>query len=207
MPIDAVQAGEIFTVRTYKQFAGFAWANTYEVQSVTEPVNSVTTIEALVSSLVALERSIHLTPVIIDRVVVSTYIPDGLPYNPSSFTTIPVSLNGTRVASADALPLELALFVRRNAATGRDGRLLYRGCLTEGDMSVNSFRPILLSSSVNSFQTIFGTWFTATFPQSLWNVVLARGLPNPTNVRQVAGFQISEKIAVKKLNNRYYDRP
>jgi hypothetical protein len=207
MPIDAVQSGEIFTVRTYKQHAGFAWANTYEVQAGIEPVNSVTAIESLVASFVSLEQAIHLPPVIIDRVVVSTYIPDGAPYNPSSFTTIPVSLAGQRVSSGDFLPLELCLFVRRNAAVGRDGRLLYRGCLLEGDMGTDAFRPVLLSSPRNSFQTIFGTWFTTTFPTTIWNIVLARGQPNPTNVRQVIGFQVSEKIAVKKLNNRYFDRP
>jgi len=131
MPIDAVQSGEIFTVRVYKQHAGFGWANTYEVQAAVEPINSVTAIETMASAFVSLEQLIHLTPVTIDRVVVSTYIPDGQPYNPSSFTTIPVSLPGQRTVSGDFLPLELCLFVRRNGAVGRDGRLLYRGCLLE----------------------------------------------------------------------------
>jgi hypothetical protein len=207
MPIDAVQTGEVFTVRTYKQHAGFGWANTYEVQSTTEPVNSVTAIESMASAFVALEQLIHLTPVTIDRVVVSTYVPDGQPYNPSSFTTIPVSLPGQRAPSGDFLPLELCLFVRRNGAVGRDGRLLYRGCLLEADMGTDAFRGRVHPSVRNSFQTTFNTWFTTTFPQAQWNIVLARGAPNPTNVRQVISFQVSEKIAVKKLKNRYFDRP
>jgi hypothetical protein len=207
MPIDAIQTGEIFTVRTYKQYVGFGWANTYEVQAAIEPVNSVTAIESLVSSFVALEQAIHMEGIVIDRVVVSTYVPDGQPYNPSSFTSIPVSALGQRSAPGEVLPLELSLFVRRNASVGRDGRLLYRGCLTENDMSAAAFRPLITSSSRNSFQTIFGTWITTTFPNTTWNIVLARGVPNPTNVRQVTGFQVSEKMAVKKLNNRYYDRP
>jgi hypothetical protein len=207
MPIDAVQTGEVFTVRTYKQHAGFGWANTYEVQATTEPVNSVTAIESMASAFVALEQLIHLTPVTIDRVVVSTYVPDGQPYNPSSFTTIPVSLPGQRAPSGDFLPLELCLFVRRNGAVGRDGRLLYRGCLLEVDMGTDAFRGRVQPSVRNSFQTTFNTWFTTTFPQAQWNIVLARGAPNPTNVRQVISFQVSEKIAVKKLKNRYFDRP
>jgi len=207
MPIDAVQSGEVFTIRTYKTYSGFGWANTYEVQAAIQPVNSITAIESVALSFVALERQIHLVGVVVDRVVVSTYVPDGQPYDPSSFTTIPVSLQGQRLAPAEVLPLELALFVRRNAPTGRDGRLLYRGCLMETDMSASGFRPLLTSSAVTTFQTIFGTWFASTFPQSEWNIVLARGRPNPTNIRQVIGFQVSEKIAVKKLKNRYYDRP
>jgi hypothetical protein len=207
MPIDAVQSGEVFTIRTYKTHVGFSWANTYEVQAAVEPVNSVTAIESLAAAFVSLEQQIHMSAVVIDRIVVSTYVPDGQPYNPSSFTTIPVSLPGQRVNTSEVLPLELALFVRRNAAVGRDGRLLYRGCLMEGDMFAQGFRPLLLTSSVNTFQTIFATWLTTTFPQGQWNVVLARGRPNPTNIRQVINFQVSEKIAVKKLNNRYFDRP
>jgi len=207
MPIDAVQTGEIFTVRTYKTFSGFGWANTYEVQAAVSPLNSITAIEALATSFVALERQLHLVGVTIDRVVVSTYVPDGQPYNPSSFTTIPVSLGGQRPVVSEPLPLELSLFVRRNASVGRDGRLLYRGVLMEVDMVSTGFRPLLTSNAVNGFQTVIGTWFTTNFPNSEWNIVLARGTPNPTNVRQVVGFQISDKIAVKKLNNRYYDRP
>jgi hypothetical protein len=207
MPIDAVQSGEIFTVRTYKQFAGFGWANTYEVQAAVEPVNSITAIESLAASFVALEQGLHLPGVVIDRVVVSTYIPDGQPYNPSSFTSIPFSVPGQRGATGEPLPLELALFVRRNASTGRDGRLLYRGCLIEQDMAATGFRGLLTNSAITGFQTWIGGWFVTTFPQAQWNLVLARGVPNPTNIRQIVGLQVSEKIAVKKLNNRYFDRP
>jgi len=207
MPIDAVQAGEIFTVRTYKNYVGFTWANSYEVQAAIEPVNSVTAIEALVSSFVALERSLHIDGVIVDRVVVSTYVPDGQPYNPSSFTSIPVSLNSQRPAVAEVLPLELTLFVRRNSPVGRDGRLLYRGCLTENDMSASAFRPFLTGTAVTNLQTIFGTWFVSTFPTQEWNIVMASGDPANPIVRTITGFQVSQRIVVKKLNNRYFDRP
>jgi len=207
MPVDSVQSGEIFTVRTYKTFVGFSWANTYEVQAAIEPVNSNTAIQALVSSFVTLERALHIDGVIVDRVVVSTYVPDGQPYNPSSFTSIPVSLNSQRPAVAEVLPLELTLFVRRNSPFGRDGRLLYRGCLTENDMAASAFRPFLTSTAVTNLQTIFGTWLASTFPSQEWNIVMASGAPANPNVRIVTDFQVSQKIVVKKLNNRYYDRP
>jgi len=207
MPIDAVQTGEVFTVRTYKTYVGYSWANTYEVQSVTEPLNSISAVESLAFAFVGLEQQIHLQGVIIDRIVVSTYVPDGQPYEPTSFTTIPVSTSGQRSPGSDVLPLEMCLFVRRNAPSGRDGRLLYRGCLTEGDMSAAAFRPLIWSGAVAEFQNIFATWFNAAFPSNFWSIVMARGRPNPTNIRPIAGFQVSEKMVVKKLNNRYYDRP
>lgn len=207
MPIDNVQAGEVFTARVYKTYFGFSWANTYEVQSTTEPVNSVTAIEALATSLVNLERSLHIEGVLIDRVVISTYVQDGQPYSPSSFTSLPVSQSALRAPTAEVLPLELCLFVRRNAPTGRDGRLLYRGCLTEADMSSGAFRHQLVPSAVNSFQVTFGTWITSSFPNQEWNLVLASGPPDNLVIRTITAFQVSQRIVVKKLTNRYYDRP
>ena len=207
MPVDAVQTGEVFTLRIYKRYVGFGWANTYEVQSNSEPLNSLTAIESLVSAFAALEQSLHINGVVIDRAVFSTYVRDGEPYNPSSFTTIPLSLNGQRSATSDVLPLEMSLFVRRNTATGRDGRLLYRGCLLEGDMTANAFRPQIGLGAVNEFQNVFGVWFNSTFPANQWTLVLASGPANAINVRPVLGFQVSERMVIKKLNNRYFDRP
>lgn len=207
MPVDDVQAGEIFTVRVYKTYFGYAWANTYEVQAVTEPVNSITSIENLASAFVNLERNVHLGFITIDRVVISTYVQDGQPYNPTSFTSLPVSQSGARTGASEVLPLEMCLFVRRNAPTGRDGRLLYRGCLMESDMNAGGFRANLVPSTISGFQTIFATWLVSTFPGSEWNLVLASGPPGNPIVRQVTGFQVAEKIVMKKLSNRYYDRP
>jgi hypothetical protein len=207
MPIDSVQVGEVFTVRVYKNYVGYGWANTYEIMAVNEPTNSVAAIESAAFSFVNLEQQIHLQGVVIDRVVVSTYVPDGQPYEPTSFTTIPISSIGLRSPGADVLPLEMSLFVRRNTTTGRDGRLLYRGCLTEADMSAAAFRPLIWQGAVNEFQNIFSSWFNSNFPSNLWAVVMARGRPTPTNVRTVVGFQVSQKMVIKKLNNRYFDRP
>jgi len=207
MPIDNVFQGEVFTVRIYKQYVGFAWANTYEVQATIDIPNPITAIEALASNLVTLERSIHLQGVIIDRVIVSTYVPDAQPYNPATFTSIPISLSGQRTPVGEVLPLELCMFVRRDAQFGRDGKLLYRGCLTENDMFAAAFRPLLTSSARSSLQASFATWLSGTGLPSGFQLVMARGAPAPTNVRLVNGLLVSEKIAVKKLNNRYFDRP
>lgn len=206
MPVDDVQSGEVFTVRTYKSYVGFAWSNTYEIQAAVQPVNSVTAVEAVASAFVNLERQLHIDGVIVDRVVVSTFVPDGQPYSPSAFTTIPFSLNSLRPAVAEVLPLELTLFVRRNSPTGRDGRLLYRGCLTENDMSASAFRPLLTPTAITNLQTIFGTWLVSVFPNQDWNLVMASGPSTNPIVRTITGFQVSQKIVVKKLNNRYYDR-
>jgi len=208
MPINAVQAGEVFTVRVYKTIGGFAWANTYEVQAVTEPTNSITSIENLASAFASLDRALLLDIATLDRVVVSTYVPDGLPYNPDSFTSVPISLPGLRVsAGTQPLPLEACVFVRRNAPTGRDGRILYRGYLVESDVNTGLMRQFIETPTMATISSILNTWLMNTFPTQEWSIVMARGRPNPTNVRVVTTLIPDRRVVFKKLNNRYFDRP
>jgi len=205
MTLANITQGTVLTVRVFKQYVGYGWANNYEVEAVQDITNVAVSLEALVTRLVALERPLHLTAVIIDRVTVSTYVPDSLPYNPNTLATFPISTSGTRTATGEVLPLELCLFVRRNVVLGRDGRLLYRGCLTETDMAATAFRPLLTTSAVGALQGIINSW-AATGLGNEFRLVMASGVPTPTNVRPVASLQVSEKIVVKKYNNRYFRR-
>jgi len=205
MTLANITQGTVLTVRVFKQYIGYAWANNYEVEAVQDITNVAVSLEALVTRIVALERPLHLSGVVIDRVTVSTYVPDSLPYNPNTVATFPISTNGTRQAQGESLPLELCLFVRRNVVLGRDGRLLYRGCLTENDMSASTLRPLLTSSSVGALQGIINSW-TSTGLGSDFRLVMASGFPTPSNVRSVVSLQVSEKIVVKKYNNRYFRR-
>jgi hypothetical protein len=205
MSLANIQQGDVLTVRLYKQFAGYLWANNYEVEAVQDINNPAVALEALVTRLVALERPLHIPAVVIDRATVSTYVPDSVPYNPNALATFPIVTFGTRTISSDALPLEICLFVRRNVAFGRDGRLLYRGCLSEADMEVRGLRPIMTSSAIGSLQGIINSW-SATGLGSQFRLVMASGLPVPTSVRPVASLQVADRIVVKKFNNRYFRR-
>ena len=142
MSLSTILQGEVFTVRSYKQYVGFAWANNYEVEATQDIPNPSTELEFLANRIVELEKNLHISGITIDRVTISTYVPDSLPYNPNNVATFPFSVFATRQAPSEVLPLELCLFVRRNVDFGRDGRLLYRGCLHEGDMSAAAFRPL-----------------------------------------------------------------
>ena len=205
MSLSTIIQGEIFTVRSYKQHVGFAWANNYEVEATQDISNPSTELEFLANRIVELEKNLHLAGIIIDRVTISTYVPDSLPYNPNNVATFPFSVTSTRPAPAEVLPLELCLFVRRNVNFGRDGRLLYRGCLHEGDMSASGFRPLITPAAVNSLQNIINNWRSVGLGNA-FRLVMASGFPAPSNVRPVVGLQVSEKIVVKKYNNRYFRR-
>jgi len=205
MTLRNIAQGEVVTVRIYKQYVGFAWANNYEVQATTNINQPSQSLAQMVDRLVVLERIVHLQGVIIDRVTVSSYVPDSQPYDPDTLATYPYSLSGQRSIQGEVLPLELCLFIRRNVDFGRDGRLLYRGCLTENDMSATAFRPLLSSATVTNLQNAINNWFQQGIG-SEWVLVMASGTPQPTSIRRVVGLQVSEKISVKKVNNRYFRR-
>jgi len=205
MTLANIQQGNVLTIRVFKQFAGYAWANNYEVEAIQDISNPAVSLEALVTRIVNLERPLHVSSVIIDRVTVSTYVPDSLPYNPNTLATFPFSVFCTRQFTTEALPLEMCLFVRRNVVLGRDGRLLYRGCLSEGDVTERGLRPVLTDTAISTFQSIINSW-ASTGLGNEFRLVMASGVPTPTNVRTVTSLQVSEKVVIKKYNNRYFRR-
>jgi hypothetical protein len=205
MTLAVITQGEVLTVRVYKQYAGFSWANNYEVEATQDIANPSTALEFLATRVLELERGLHLSGIVFDRVAISTYVPDSQPYNPNTVAIFPFSLNGTRVGQGNALPLEACLFVRRNVVFGRDGRLLYRGCLTDTQVSTSNLRSVLLPSAVTSYQNIINNWRSVGLGNE-FRLVMASGLPIPTDVRQVVNLQVSEKVVYKKYNNRYFRR-
>jgi hypothetical protein len=205
MTLATITQGEVLTVRIYKQSLGYLWANNYEVEATQDITNPSTSLEFLATRIVELERGLHLSGVVIDRVTISTYVPDSQPYNPNTLAVFPFSVNATRVGSGSALPLEMCLFVRRNVVFGRDGRLLYRGCLTDTQISTSSLKAILLPATVTAYQNIINSWRSVGLGNE-FRFVMASGLPVPTDIRVVQNLQVSEKVVFKKFNNRYFRR-
>jgi hypothetical protein len=202
MPINNILANEVFTVRIYKRLEGQEWANSYEVQATEASSDPTIVIGSLRNWLVGLERSIHLTDVFFDRITISTYQPDSEPYDPTTFTSFPIFEAGQRARSGDALTLAICLFVRREPAFGRSGKLLYRGVLQEADVA--GYRSGLMTASINSIQSSINTAWNAR--PAFWRLVMASGVPTPTDIREVLNLRVSAFTTVKKLDNRYFDR-
>lgn len=107
MTLRNIQQGEVVTVRIYKQYVGFSWANNYEVAATTNINDPAQSLADMVDRLVALERLLHLQGVIIDRATVSSYVPDSQPYDPDTLTTFLILFQGS--------VLHLAKFCRLNS--------------------------------------------------------------------------------------------
>jgi hypothetical protein len=208
MPLQSVATGEVFTVRVYKLFNQFRYANTYEIVAKAD-ANS--TSEAywtnVANKFVDLEKELHLTFIQIDRVVISSYVPDGLPYNPTSFISIPYSIFGTNnIGGSDIVPANLCMVVRKNVTFGRDGRNFYRGVLVENAVVGGFPEATLAIPQRDYYQNTFNSWYTTFLNSTDFSVCLASGKPNPTNVRLVTNFVVERRIASKKINNRYFKR-
>jgi len=206
MSVTDVRNGELYTVRVYKRYGDNVWANNYEFRARQDVPFAQTAWIDLVTALRNLEQPIYPSFIRLDRAVISTYQPDSQPYNPDSFTTIPINEAGGAVFATDAMPLQYCLFVRRVTISGRPGKLLYRGIFEESTVSTVDLRPIVVPSRLTQLQNHFSAWFGSFLVgPSPFEMVLISGT-EALNVRVVQGLVASQSVVLKKLGNAYFDR-
>lgn len=209
--------GDVFSVRIYKYIAGrpdLKWANSYELRAVDEDVaaGSAEVAANVVRSLIDWEQRFHLSDVVFDRGVFSSYVPDGQPYNPASFLTVTDGTSrGAISAGSGGLGLQVCLLVRKDVLFGRTGRNLYRRALREVDVNAVGGDFALEPEAAGNISTLLNSGSPES-PSLLANLtayglqlVLAKGAPSPDNVRSVLGFTVAG-VSVKAYNNRYFDR-
>lgn len=144
MTVLSFSIGDLFTVRVIKYLTtnpDNKWANSYEFKALLS--GSDAELGVLVSSLVLFEVALHHDVVAFDRVLVSTWEADSVPYNPNVFLSIPQSANGAVGPVGDNLALDKTLAVARVPQSGRFGHLFYRGVLNEADTSAPAGKTIL----------------------------------------------------------------
>jgi hypothetical protein len=211
--INRLEEDEVLTVRVYKTAPGsqIAWANTYEVivDNPSQDVNEVATrLNNLKNVFVNLERGLLCAAYLLDRVIISTYVPDSLPYNPFTFASYTVTAFGQYGTGSTALiPLELCTLVKRLVNFGRQGSLLYRGIVARPDVNIGATGTIIDNARVNQISSLLNT-FINNVRQLGFDLVMAsgQGQGNPIRVRRISGFEVKRDMRFKKLNNRYFDR-
>lgn len=207
MPLTSVSTGEVFTVRVYKVFNLFRYANTYEIVAQASETNSGEVFWRQVADRFAsLESQMLLNFIQVDRIVISSYVPDGQPYNPNSFISLPYNVYGQTPIVGDIVPANMCMVVRKNVTYGRDGRNFYRGTMNEVDLVGGFPEGTLSDNRRNNIQNLFNTWYTDFVNNTIFRICLASGVPTPTNVRLVTDFVVERRVASKKVNNRYFKR-
>jgi len=156
MSVVSFEVADRFVVRVIKSYTtnpARKWSNTYEVVAVVP--GNVTDINGMTSIFTIFEQTLHNTFTHFERVTVSTWEADSVPYNPDAFYVAELDFNGTRDTTGELEPITTCLSVVRQPASGRLGHLFYRGVLSQGDTSAPSGITIL--SDPTAMSTLLGT--------------------------------------------------
>lgn len=149
MSVLTFSADDLFTVRVIKHHDANPdrqWANSYEFRATVG--GDTGDLLTLATSVVSFEQFMHRTFVVFDRVIVSTWEPDSVPYDPAAFLSSPLTAVGQIGVGADACALNVAVNIARQAVTGRYGHLFYRGYLTEDQVSAPAGVPMLTNRAL-----------------------------------------------------------
>lgn len=205
-------ADDLFIFRTYKHHLEnpwHVWCNTYEAVARVPGVDS--DLEAMATTLAAFEALIHSDKTVIERVVIATWVPDSHPYDPTAFVTLGYNYLGERNTENEQLvDLETVLSVRRQAASGRQGRGFYRNCLLESDISTSAGRAFIVPGTplwdIGNEATLSGLtayYDGATDPAPL--MLCLKGATVGSAVRPVRSL-MSHGVARLPLDHRYFNR-
>jgi hypothetical protein len=211
--LENIEIGEVLTVRTYKTVPGspIAWANSYEVVSniaTSDTQTSSARINNLINIISNFERAILFVAYVLDKIIVSTYVPDGTPYNPYTFVAQAINLAGQYATPGyGPLPLQLCTLVKRNVPFGRLGNLLFRGIVSTRDADITSSGTIITAARINQIQDALDS-FLNQLATNDFTLVMARGrnVVETSTLRVVTGLNARRDMRFKKLDNRYFDR-
>lgn len=147
-------ASDLFIVRVVKYLLtnpNNRWVNSYEFTALAD--GDTAALITLANVVVLFEANIHSELVAFDRVIVSTWVPDSVPYDPTAFVTLPLTQVGLRSSVPNEVePLGMAWRINRVPVSGRVGNLFYRGALYENEVDSPAGIPKL--STPVTMQTI-----------------------------------------------------
>jgi hypothetical protein len=211
--LENIEIGEVLTVRTYKIVPGspIAWANTYEVVS-NVAASGITPASARLRTLIDIiknfETALLFGAYVLDKIVVSTYVPDGTPYNPFSFVSRSINQPGQyNTPGWGPLPLQLCTLVKRKVPFGRMGNILFRGIVSARDANITSSGTVITSGRLSQIQNILQSFIDQLATED-FTLVLARGrnVVETSTLRFVTALDAKADMTFKKLNNRYFDK-
>lgn len=210
MSVTTTTAGDLFIFRVTKYHQlnpDRKWANSYEfkvIEGSTE--GSLLTLGAV---LVNFESKLHLASTVFDRLLVSTWQPDSVPYDPETFISTSLTAIGTNPSGSNPIGLTQPLTVVRSAPTGRSGHLFYRNVLTEDIVSSPAGKTILDSRS--DLQTLINGALTASGLEAYIGEPPDEGLQlvmvnaDGTQVRPVIQLR-AQGVTTLPLDHKWFNR-
>lgn len=192
---------------------GVGWVNSYQFRSADPIMPDALPLIAAAQLLVAYERELHLPSVFFDRVVISSWQADSTPYNPENLAVVPISQVGERdPGSSQRLDLNAVLNVRRATATGRLGKLAYRGVLLESDVDATEagFWRLQAGSTLLPGGAVWEGAYAHLSdllidgePVQLVVISVIDGIPMYREIKSLAPYG----AGFNRMNHRWFDRP
>jgi hypothetical protein len=146
MPVTSFATDDLFIFRVTKYLStnpANKWANSYEFRAAAGGDEG--DLLALGNLLVQFEARFHHNVVIFDRILISTWAADSVPYDPATFISSTLTATGAIGPVTDLLALNQCLSVARIAASGRFGHIFYRGVLEEAEVAAPAGVSVLVS--------------------------------------------------------------
>ena len=199
-----------FVVRVIKHYStnpARQWSNSYEL--VANESGELTDLTDVGNTVIGFETLIHNTFTVLDRLTISTWSADSVPYDPDVFYVQPIDDAGTRDTSGELEPITTCWSVSRDPASGRLGHLFYRGVLAQADteapagitvLSDPTAMATLLSDSLDSSNLGRYLGLAATEPLSV-----AMVNKTGTNTRLVAAFS-SAGVVQLPVDHAWFNR-
>lgn len=145
MSVLSFVSGDRFIVRVVKSLStnpDNQWANSYEFRAL--DAGAEADLLTLGEALVDFEATMSINTTVFQRILISTWQPDSVPYDPTAFISSTLTASGGVLPPTDALALNQCLSVSRQAASGRFGHLFYRNWLKEGDVTAPAGKSVLV---------------------------------------------------------------
>lgn len=208
-PLAAAAASDNrFVVRIFKRWLANplkTFSNVYELR--TSITGMIPLVVPVLWDLLSYEKAFHLTAIEFFKATVSTWKPDGAPYNPNTFAVFNFDETGDRPVTGSAPePGEATLYVNKNTSLGHAGKLWYRGCLLESDKQAPAGEAVEEGSGM---QSTWQTAFTNNIAQYLGNgfggVSLALVSGDGTDVRPVVSMDPTA-IKYRQTGSIYFDK-
>lgn len=227
-------------VRVFKSYGSpnnRQWSNTYELNDggpVVEAGVSPTTFLTAAQQIADAERGLHTNFIYFNRFTISTWQPETGGYDPSSEVTVPMGNQGTSDASGAEPTLEdlrIVMWVARKCATGRPGKVFYRGVMLESHVqTVGGKLQITPASGAVSLFATYRTALASLFPATPTGIRLVmiggelhkslvtvhkagfdttqirRTYSSPYHIRNLTDL-ILQGATIRQTSSGYFDRP
>lgn len=196
-----------YSIRTYMHYdvrPSDFWTCTleYNIDDTVESPEMTSVCDELVNGI----KEILLANVVIDRVVVSTWVADSDPYDPEALRTISYGVMGARGFTLTAPVADsLTLFIRKDVGSGRTGKIQLRGTLLNAQLDSDSGEWTIITADVDNFEGFVDDFWTGASaietPALIGLVLLSTTYPaTAAGVKQVPVKVYSATPIIRAVN-------